>query len=98
MEIERALSQESGTTGAESLPQKPAARARERVGVARFCRAALPASLVFGALLALLPPRVARADDDATTGMARERFKEGVQYFDQKQYDKSRAAFLQAYA
>lgn len=30
--------------------------------------------------------------------MARERFKEGVQYFDLKQYDKARAAFLQAYA
>ncbi len=30
--------------------------------------------------------------------MARERFKEGVSYFDQKQYDKARAAFLQAYA
>jgi tetratricopeptide (TPR) repeat protein len=54
--------------------------------------------LLFGALLALLPARAAHADDDATTGMARERFKEGVQYFDQKQYDKSRAAFLQAYA
>jgi hypothetical protein len=38
------------------------------------------------------------AEDDATTAIARERFKEGVQYFDQKQYDKSRAAFLQAYA
>lgn len=43
-------------------------------------------------------PTFARADDDATIGMARERFKEGVQYFDQKQYDKARAAFLQAYA
>jgi hypothetical protein len=38
------------------------------------------------------------ADDDATTGMARERFKEGVSYFDKKEYDKARAAFLQAYA
>jgi hypothetical protein len=41
---------------------------------------------------------VARAQDDATTGIARERFKEGVQFFDQKQYDKARAAFVQAYA
>jgi tetratricopeptide (TPR) repeat protein len=32
------------------------------------------------------------------TAAARERFKEGVTYFDQKQYEKARAAFLQAYA
>lgn len=96
MVIERAISQESGTTGAE--PQSNAlghARYRARL---RTLRAALPPSLVLVALLALLPARAARADDDATTAMARERFKEGVQYFDQKQYDKSRAAFLQAYA
>jgi len=49
------------------------------------------------ALLALAPR--AHADDDATaTAAARERFKEGVTYFDQKQYEKARAAFLQAYA
>jgi hypothetical protein len=43
--------------------------------------------------------RPARADDDSTTtAAARERFKEGVSYFDQKQYEKARAAFLQAYA
>lgn len=35
---------------------------------------------------------------DATVEMARERFKEGVQFFDQKQYEKARLAFLQAYA
>jgi hypothetical protein len=41
----------------------------------------------------------ARADDDSTTtAAARERFKEGVTYFDQKQYEKARAAFVQAYA
>jgi hypothetical protein len=50
------------------------------------------------AALSALAPQLAHADDDATTAVARERFKEGVQYFDQKQYDKSRAAFLQAYA
>lgn len=49
-------------------------------------------------LACALSPRAARAEDDATTAAARERFKEGVQYFDQKQYDKSRSAFLQAYA
>ncbi len=41
----------------------------------------------------------ARAEEDATaTAAARERFKEGVSYFDQKQYEKARAAFVQAYA
>src|SRR6202000_2446152 len=40
------------------------------------------------------PPR----DDDATVAMARERFKEGVAFFDKKEFDKARAAFLQAYA
>jgi len=30
--------------------------------------------------------------------MARERFQEGVKYYDAKQYEKARAAFLQAYA
>jgi tetratricopeptide (TPR) repeat protein len=41
----------------------------------------------------------ARADDDpTTTAAARERFKEGVAYFDRKEYEKARAAFLQAYA
>lgn len=50
------------------------------------------------ALVASLAPAPARADDDATVAMARERFREGVQYFDLKQYDKARAAFLQAYA
>lgn len=49
------------------------------------------------ALFSLSAP--ARAEDDATTtAAARERFKEGVAYFDQKQYEKARAAFVQAYA
>jgi tetratricopeptide (TPR) repeat protein len=54
-------------------------------------------ALAFGACVALSPR--ARADDDATaTAAARERFREGVAYFDQKQYEKARAAFVQAYA
>jgi hypothetical protein len=54
----------------------------------------------FGLAFALVAatPISARAEDDATIAMARERFKEGVQFFDQKQFDKARAAFLQAYA
>jgi len=59
-------------------------------------------ALAFAALLAatgpLAAPSVARAQDDASIQMARERFQEGVKYYDQKQYDKARAAFLQAYA
>jgi hypothetical protein len=52
---------------------------------------------VLAVLLSLSAP--AFADDDATTtAAARERFKEGVSYFDQKQYEKARAAFVQAYA
>ena len=53
-----------------------------------------------GLLIALLVRSApALADDDATTtAAARERFKEGVAYFDQKQYEKARAAFVQAYA
>jgi hypothetical protein len=35
---------------------------------------------------------------DAVTDEARRRFQEGVRYYDQRQYDKSRLAFLQAYA
>lgn len=58
-----------------------------------MCPCVLSASLASAA-----PPAKASADDDATVAMARERFKEGVGYFDQKQYDKARAAFLQAYA
>ena len=39
--------------------------------------------------------RERRADRaDATIVMARERFREGVTFFDQKQYDKARAAFV----
>ncbi len=43
-------------------------------------------------------PSTAYAQDDAVLKMARERFQEGVKYYDQKKYDDARAAFLQAYA
>ncbi|MBX3181175.1 MAG: tetratricopeptide repeat protein [Polyangiaceae bacterium] len=36
--------------------------------------------------------------DDAMTDMARERFQEGVAFYDAKEYAKARASFLQAYA
>ena len=46
----------------------------------------------------LLVPAPAFAQDDVTLTMARERFKEGVAYFDKKDFAKARVAFLQAYA
>jgi hypothetical protein len=54
------------------------------------------AAALLGALL--LVPAPARAQDDVTLSMARERFKEGVAYFDKKDFAKARVAFLQAYA
>src|ERR1700722_4076000 len=61
--------------------------------------------LAFALILALapaatLPPRAAfaQAADDATTKMARQRFQEGVAFFDKGQFEMARAAFLQAYA
>lgn len=56
----------------------------------------VPAAALLGALLLL--PTAARAQDDVTLTMARERFKEGVAYFDKKDFAKARVAFLQAYA
>ena len=43
-------------------------------------------------------PAARAQDDPTTTAAARERFKEGVAHFDRKEYEKARAAFLQAYA
>lgn len=56
----------------------------------------VPAAALLGALLLL--PMAAHAQDDVTLTMARERFKEGVAYFDKKDFAKARVAFLQAYA
>jgi len=36
--------------------------------------------------------------DDATTAMARARFKEGVEFYDKGEFEQARASFLQAYA
>jgi PEGA domain len=54
------------------------------------------AAALLGGLL--LVPAPALAQDDVTLTMARERFKEGVAYFDKKDFAKARVAFLQAYA
>src|SRR5690606_784648 len=42
--------------------------------------------------------RAASAQDDAATEAARQRFNEGVEYFDNKEYERARLAFVQAYA
>jgi hypothetical protein len=39
-----------------------------------------------------------RAQGDATVEIARQRFREGVEHYDQREYEKARLAFLQAYA
>lgn len=46
----------------------------------------------------LLSTTSAVAQGDSATEMARQRFQEGVTFFDQGKYEKARAAFLQAYA
>jgi hypothetical protein len=48
--------------------------------------------------LASAAPAAHQTDDDASVAMARERFKEGVVFFDKKDFEKARLAFLQAYA
>ncbi len=57
--------------------------------------------LGFLVCLALLGPtavQIAGAQDDEATEIARERFKEGVRYFDDNEFGKARVAFAQAYA
>jgi len=63
-----------------------------------LCLSLAGAGVLSPSVATAAPPTKASSDDDATVAMARERFKEGVSYFDQKQYDKARAAFVQAYA
>ncbi|MEO8901912.1 MAG: hypothetical protein ABI488_08605 [Polyangiaceae bacterium] len=48
--------------------------------------------------LAAAAPLAARAGDEDATVIARERFRSGVAFFDKKEYEKARLAFLQAYA
>jgi hypothetical protein len=57
------------------------------------------ALLIAFAPVAAVPPAWAQGtSDEASTNMARARFKEGVGFFDKGQFDMARAAFLQAYA
>lgn len=54
--------------------------------------------ILCGLCIALSARPVWAQDDDPTVEMARQRFKEGIDFFDAKQFTKARAAFLQAYA
>jgi hypothetical protein len=59
--------------------------------------------LALSLLLACAPafstaPGWAQTAEDATTAMARARFKEGVEFFDKGDFEQARASFLQAYA
>lgn len=67
-------------------------------GVRAFMCCSLSCTLLLGATASFAAPPTRTAEDDTTVAIARERFKEGVAFFDQKQYDKARVAFLQAYA
>jgi len=58
----------------------------------------LSCTTLLGATSAVSAPAGHSNDDETSVAIARERFKEGVTFFDQKQYDKARVAFLQAYA
>jgi hypothetical protein len=61
-------------------------------------------SFAVALLLALAPATLSTpawaqgSADDATTAMARARFKEGVEFYDKGEYEQARASFLQAYA
>src|SRR5258708_3047755 len=55
--------------------------------------------IVFAPVAATAPPcRAQSASEDATTAMARSRFKEGVNFYDKGEYELARASFLQPYA
>ena len=60
----------------------------------------LAAALILALMPATYPAAVfAQAPaEDATTAMARARFKEGVEFYDKSEYEQARASFLQAYA
>ena len=69
-----------------------------KISVRALLCCSLSCALLLGASSSFAAPAGRASDDDTTVAIARERFKEGVTFFDQKQYDKARVAFLQAYA
>src|SRR3954462_5924543 len=58
----------------------------------------LSCTTLLGATSSFAAPAGRPSEEDTTVAIARERFKEGVAFFDQKQYDRARVAFLLAYA
>jgi tetratricopeptide repeat protein len=68
--------------------------------VRRYSRRLLPVLLLSfsWATVAITDAQVCHAQSDVETEEARRRFQEGVRFYDQKQYDKARLAFRQAYA
>ncbi len=67
-------------------------RLRTRLCLSLVCTCSVSARLVCAA------PAVHASGEDGTVAIARERFKAGVVFFDKKEFDKARVAFLQAYA
>jgi tetratricopeptide (TPR) repeat protein len=68
--------------------------------VRRRCRRLWPVLLLTlsWASVAVTHTEACHAQSDVETEEARRRFQEGVRYYDQRQYDKARLAFTQAYA
>jgi hypothetical protein len=66
----------------------------------RRCRRIWPVLLLSlsWASVTVTHSQVCHAQSDVETEEARRRFQEGVRYYDQRQYDKARLAFTQAYA
>jgi len=61
----------------------------------RFLAAAL---LLASVPVATAGPCWGQSPEDATTVVARARFKEGVEFYDKGDFERARASFLQAYA
>jgi len=55
-------------------------------------------ALALASLSAFAVPSTALGQEDPTIEAARERFKEGVAFFDNKEFERARLAFVQAYA
>lgn len=72
------------------------ARARLSRFAPLLARGTLAAALC-AALAVGLHHDLAYAQTDGETEVAKQRFKEGVRHYDQREYDKARLAFLQAY-
>ncbi|WP_394827197.1 hypothetical protein [Pendulispora albinea] len=61
-------------------------------------RRSVSAALIVALTPMLLATPAFAQSDEASTKAARARFQEGVEFYDKKQYENARAAFLQAYA